>query len=174
MGSTWGPSGANRTQVGPMLALLTLLSGLSYDHHGISRHWRLNGLFNILFRVQQQNHHRSSLLSAVTDDTGCICEESTSHRWYWTLCSTDPLISGDSPHKGPAMQKVLWRYDIIMPPTSSLWGGGEPSSSPNGNHQVQQRGWIKIQVLYCYAYEWQILDSNLYHCCGEVGNNQAQ
>ena len=27
MGSTWGPSGANRTQVGPMLASWTLLSG---------------------------------------------------------------------------------------------------------------------------------------------------
>ena len=27
MGSTWGPSGADRTQVGPMLALWTLLSG---------------------------------------------------------------------------------------------------------------------------------------------------
>ena len=27
MGSTWGPSGANRTQVGPMLAPWTLLSG---------------------------------------------------------------------------------------------------------------------------------------------------
>ena len=27
MGPTWGPSGANRTQVGPMLAPLTLLSG---------------------------------------------------------------------------------------------------------------------------------------------------
>ena len=28
MGPTWGPSGANRTQVGPMLATWTLLSGL--------------------------------------------------------------------------------------------------------------------------------------------------
>ena len=28
MGPTWGPSGADRTQVGPMLAPWTLLSGL--------------------------------------------------------------------------------------------------------------------------------------------------
>ena len=28
MGPTWGPSGADRTQVGPMLAPLTLLSGM--------------------------------------------------------------------------------------------------------------------------------------------------
>ena len=31
MGPTWGPSGADRTQVGPMLALWTLLSGLALD-----------------------------------------------------------------------------------------------------------------------------------------------
>ena len=31
MGPTWGPSGADRTQVGPMLASWTLLSGLSYS-----------------------------------------------------------------------------------------------------------------------------------------------
>ena len=30
MGSTWGPSGADRTQVGPMLAPWTLLSGWCY------------------------------------------------------------------------------------------------------------------------------------------------
>ena len=32
MGSTWGPSGADRTQVGPMLAPWTLLSG-KCEHH---------------------------------------------------------------------------------------------------------------------------------------------
>ena len=31
MGPTWGPSGANRTQVGPMLAPWTLLSGMLYN-----------------------------------------------------------------------------------------------------------------------------------------------
>ena len=32
MGPTWGPSGADRTQVGPMLAPWTLLSGYIYIH----------------------------------------------------------------------------------------------------------------------------------------------
>ena len=32
MGPTWGPSGANRTQVGPMLAPWTLLSGLEINN----------------------------------------------------------------------------------------------------------------------------------------------
>ena len=33
MGPTWGPSGADRTQVGPMLASWTLLSGKGYLNH---------------------------------------------------------------------------------------------------------------------------------------------
>ena len=32
MGPTWGPSGADRTQVGPMLAIWTLLSGYLWQH----------------------------------------------------------------------------------------------------------------------------------------------
>ena len=32
MGPTWGPSGADRTQVGPMLAPWTLLSGIYMQH----------------------------------------------------------------------------------------------------------------------------------------------
>ena len=38
MGPTWGPSGADRTQVGPMLAPWTLLSGLSYIIWYITSH----------------------------------------------------------------------------------------------------------------------------------------
>ena len=34
MGPTWGPSGADRTQVGPMLAVWTLLSGMDSSHIG--------------------------------------------------------------------------------------------------------------------------------------------
>ena len=34
MGPTWGPSGADRTQVGPMLAPWTLLSGISKGGEG--------------------------------------------------------------------------------------------------------------------------------------------
>ena len=40
MGPTWGPSGADRTQVGPMLALWTLLSGISHQ----KLHWQSCGL----------------------------------------------------------------------------------------------------------------------------------
>ena len=34
MGPTWGPSGADRTQVGPMLAPWTLLSGMVHNYEG--------------------------------------------------------------------------------------------------------------------------------------------
>ena len=44
LGSTWGPSGADRTQVGPMLAPWTLLSG--YDCH-----WRNATLDLLLFYI---------------------------------------------------------------------------------------------------------------------------
>ena len=37
IGPTWGPSGADRTQVGPMLAPWTLLSGLYIIHFMISK-----------------------------------------------------------------------------------------------------------------------------------------
>ena len=33
MGTTWGPSGADRTQVGPMLTPWTVLSGLTFQNH---------------------------------------------------------------------------------------------------------------------------------------------
>ena len=36
MGPTWGPSGADRTQVGPMLAPWTLLSGMLSSYWGIT------------------------------------------------------------------------------------------------------------------------------------------
>ena len=35
MGPTWGPSGADRTQVGPMLAPRTLLSGFQWTWFGV-------------------------------------------------------------------------------------------------------------------------------------------
>ena len=38
MGSTWGPSGADRTHVGPMLASRTLLSGTMFTKRGYTLH----------------------------------------------------------------------------------------------------------------------------------------
>ena len=47
MGPTWGPSGADRTQMDPMLATWTLLSGYLYHHH--SQHM-------VLLYLRQRKH----------------------------------------------------------------------------------------------------------------------
>ena len=39
MGPKWGPSGANRTQMCPMLALWILLSGITADVVQLNQHW---------------------------------------------------------------------------------------------------------------------------------------
>ena len=48
MGPTWGPSGADRTQVGPMLAPWTLLSGLASNNwfHGMKSCFNYTRLHN--------------------------------------------------------------------------------------------------------------------------------
>ena len=47
IGSTWGPSGADRTQVGPMLASWSLLSGLSWRQK-----WRPPRFWHSVLQVQ--------------------------------------------------------------------------------------------------------------------------
>ena len=63
MGPTWGPHGADRTQVGPILAPWTLLSGqsqrwspvaiavTSLERHGVSNHRHFHCLSNGLFTL---------------------------------------------------------------------------------------------------------------------------
>ena len=69
MGPTWGPSGADRTQLGPMLAPWTLLSGMTNN----------SNLHNVgLFRL---NNWMLSLISF------------TSHNCSWMIC-IDPFRKG--------------------------------------------------------------------------------
>ena len=53
MGPTWGPSGADRIQVGPMLAPWTLLSGFTYKfvlNNPVSSNLYRNSLQNITYK----------------------------------------------------------------------------------------------------------------------------
>ena len=65
MGPTWGPSGADRTQVGPMLAPWTLLCGISPTHFvqfNISLylvHWYIYDLHMISYVYVQRNVARA-------------------------------------------------------------------------------------------------------------------
>ena len=72
MGPTWGPSGAVRTQVGPMLAPWTLLSGTLRNFSCISillRHMSImvfqitRLFFNNLFKVTLQKTSKPALLA---------------------------------------------------------------------------------------------------------------
>ena len=57
MGPTWGPSGADRTQVGPMLAPWTLLSGYTWNKAPWQYHLELNHLnFEIISTVSGNSH----------------------------------------------------------------------------------------------------------------------
>ena len=60
MEPTWGPSGADRTQVGPMLAPCTLISGLrcpfNYPFHYLSA--------NLFLSMSIPKHTKESLLSS--------------------------------------------------------------------------------------------------------------
>ena len=82
MGPTWGPSGADRTQVGPILAPLTLLSGQLCVNGGtiVCR----NGV-----EVQTITSHKTGMwLHMMTSSngnifrvTGHLCGEFTGPRW---------------------------------------------------------------------------------------------
>ena len=58
MGSTWGPPGSCRPQMGPMLAPWVLLSGIQEDHFGTRTHWSLMmswyGIFSSLLVFNQR------------------------------------------------------------------------------------------------------------------------
>ena len=115
MGPTWGPSGADRTQVGPMLAPWTMNFAIwdyfrisvtethfgslfwnfsllslqqSCEHHGVSNHQQLECLFNSMFRLTTRK-------TSIPCTTG-ICEQLEILRW-----------PADSPHKGPVMWKAF-------------------------------------------------------------------
>ena len=62
MGLTWGPSGADRTQVGPMLAPWTLLSGET--SHGVASPSRVDVQWNILCRGSKWTVHTVCLVVA--------------------------------------------------------------------------------------------------------------
>ena len=126
MGTTWGPFGADRTQVGPMLAPWTLLSGFMSIYRDSSEiffkkiyffHWNnyffLCNVMTFLFSVP--------CCGAV--DAYPFCDISRKYWHYYpsiwrfvihygmemlstllALCEGNPPSPVDSPHKGPVMR----------------------------------------------------------------------
>ena len=125
IGPTWGPSGADSTQVGPMLAPWTLLSGMFFINYfcliihankGVSLQWCHNELDGI---SSQQRLH-------------CLL-----NCWFWprlkktsTLHVTG-LCEGNSPvtSEFPAQQasdvenvSIWWRHHVFIHPVyMGLW-----------------------------------------------------
>ena len=107
MGPIWGPSGADRTQVGPMLAPWTLLSGklwrqvhynvVTRASHGISNAWQVDCLSISLLRNMKR--------------PGSLWWESNGHRWIASIKDQhDIMMLHFSTHKH---KKVLW--NLVWP-----------------------------------------------------------
>ena len=108
MGPTWGPSGTDRTQVGPMLALWTLLSGkISYvisvftqtliyalpDDYSQKPYSRIIGsLLSILIMISSSIHSLQSFLMTVYPDGRFPYPDHHSGKW----CHLSPW----QPHPG--------------------------------------------------------------------------
>ena len=109
MGPIWGPAGADRTQVGPMLAPWTLLSG-------IVSHITNNStvLFNSLFRLTSNQTPKLHITGLCEGDQHGICGlpwQIAIHQWIPITNGQSPV---DFPHKGPVMWKVFPWHDIVM------------------------------------------------------------
>ena len=87
MGPTWGPSGAYRTQVGPMLAPWTLLSGCTYKGGLKPSIKKIISILHMTFIVSRPIHYCLQSASAGTvpgwplsDVTAAYVKQSTNSR----------------------------------------------------------------------------------------------
>ena len=117
IGPTWGPSGADRTQLGPMLAPWTLLSGcltIGKELYNISNQ-QIDGSHQKLqssFEKESFNlHHNEALLC----------------KYLLGVCEGNPLNTG-SPHKGHVMRSFdvsfslawIWCWQKYSPVANDL------------------------------------------------------
>ena len=107
-GATWGPSGANRSRVGPMLAPLTLLSGnlcnicKTYPHnkHPTIFDRKLNQ-FNSSWSIVPYVSWKTVLISLVTRI--CITNPIPDSKVHGAnMGPTWVLLAPDGPHVGPS------------------------------------------------------------------------
>ena len=91
MGPIWGPSGSDRTQVGPMLAPWTLLSGLVFSVHFVD--WNLvsrvtiefgNGLLHVSHRIINRINMESSIV--VPSRKKKLFKIYLKYQFFWPFC----------------------------------------------------------------------------------------
>ena len=118
MGPTWGPSGADRTQVGPMLTRWAFPSGMVEINRGVrkstwyiiiitvlshecpsnSNHRQIEYLFKNLFRLTLRTYQRSTLLAIKAESVSmswrhyCVTHQ-TVIKWIFQLSSHRAQLS---------------------------------------------------------------------------------
>ena len=120
MGPTWGPPGADKIQVGPMLAPWTLLSGVAMEPL-LSR--------TSLFSIHDNDVIMGTIASKITSLTICLLNRLFRRRSKKTKVRVTGLCAGNSPGTGEFPTKrasnaenvsIWWRHDRIVL-TLSTW-----------------------------------------------------
>ena len=126
MGPAWGPPGANRTQVGPMLAPWTLLSGLWLGHQSFIVQSRTDPkvVINVITDLIHKSHnapapyptiHHSEQKCAHFCSVWCIVGYGTGALWNlqdWLIAT--PLFLKLLLKKGLNEIHSIWKYSCLL------------------------------------------------------------
>ena len=151
-GPTWGPSGADRTQVRPMLALWTLLSGIglyaAIRRHVVKRfawiHRPLGGLSEIL-----DNNFQNILNDWWQRYPQWSCHQMNAtglHWWKVNISSDNGLVPSDN----KPLPKPMWTKIFIYSLTRPRWF----NQISNGSR------WLIGPTFHCHNQQ-----------CGVIGNH---
>ena len=107
MGPTWGPSGADRTQLGPMLAPWTLLSGMTNNSnlHNVGL-FRLN---NWMLSLKSFTSHNCSWMICIDP----FRKGYLSTLSWWTNCWDSNRIS-DFTYEIVFIKTIYWIFDLLL------------------------------------------------------------
>ena len=131
MGPTWGPSGTDRTQVGPMLAPWTLLSGESStktDTHILSTHSTSfeNAVLKTSVHLRLICHDFISMIGYWDDSSRTVpyyCYRQTNSSWQYMMPSSygnifhvTGYLCGEftGPRWIPAQRPVTQSFDVFL------------------------------------------------------------
>ena len=138
MGPTWGPSGADRTQVGPMLAPWILLHGTLATP-------------NLLLLNQYRPPELWLLMVKVSD--AWWCHQMETFSTLLALCAGNSPVTGEFPSQRPGTQSFGVFFDLLLnkrlskqsrrwwfgTPSHSLWRYcNEPNTDPYVSRSVNQ------------------------------------
>ena len=128
MGPTWGPSGADRTQMGPMLTPWTLLSGMLSWHckqNNIPLLWTI--LEKNLYRCAHTYNLKAEWVKCWQNTLGTkhrshtnLCDRKMIHPIDWiqlhpyTLQQIDKSTSGDKSRISVPVWEIMWVWRLLQ------------------------------------------------------------